>query len=136
MNGAPKSFSAEGTDMNIQRHRILGTVLLAATLACQPILARAEIISTEQLTAQHNTAAERARVQSFVERAGAAGKLRALGVDGALAKDRIDALSDEEVHNLASRIDALPAGGNFGSFSDEQVIVILLLVIIVIILVS
>ena len=122
--------------MNFKRYRILGTALLAAALVIQPTLARAEIVTTEQLTAQHNTDAERARIQSFVDRAGAAGKLRALGVDGAFAKARIGALSDEEVHTLAGKIDSLPAGGNFGSFSDEQVIIILLILVIVIILVS
>jgi hypothetical protein len=34
---------------------------MAAALVFQPTLARAEIITTEQLTAQHNTDAERAR---------------------------------------------------------------------------
>jgi hypothetical protein len=41
-----------------------------------------------------------------------------------LSKARIGALSDEEVHTLAGKIDSLPAGGNFGSFSDEQVIIV------------
>jgi hypothetical protein len=122
--------------MNIKRYRILGTALMASALVFQPLLAKAEIITTEQITAQHNTDAERAKVQSFVDRASAAGKLRALGVDGAFVKDRIAALSDEEVHALAGKIDSLPAGGNFGSFSDEQVIIILLILVIVIILVS
>ncbi len=120
--------------MDIKRFRLLGAALLATTVLLQPLAAKAEIVSTEQLTARHNVEAERARVQAFVDRAGAAGKLRALGVDSAFAKERIDALSDAEVHALASKIDALPAGGNFAGFTDEQIIIVLLLIILVVVL--
>ena len=120
--------------MKIRRYRPFGVALVAAAVLFQPILARAEIVSTEQLTAQHSTDAERARIQAFVERAGAAGQLQAQGVDSLVAKDRIAALSDQEVHALAGKIDSLPAGGNFGSFTDEQIIIVLLLVILVAVL--
>ncbi len=122
--------------MKLKTHRILAVALLAGALAAEPMAAWAGIVTTQQLTARQNADAERARVQAFVDRAGAAGQLRALGVDAVFAKERIAALSDEEVHSLAGRIDALPAGGNFGSFTDEQIIIVLLLVILVIVLVS
>jgi hypothetical protein len=122
--------------MDMKPVRVVGSALLALTLAFQAPAASAGIVTTEQLTAQQNTNAERARIQAFVDRAGAAGQLRAMGVEGTLARDRVAALSDAEVHQLASRIDSLPAGGNFGSFTDTQVILVLLLVILVIILVS
>lgn len=115
--------------------RGLAAALLAAALSWQALPARAEIVTTEQMTARQQVDAERARVQAFVDRAAAAGQLRALGVEGANAKERIAALSDQDVHALAARIDALPAGGNIGSFTDEQVIIVLLLIILVAILV-
>jgi hypothetical protein len=122
--------------MLTKNQRILGSALVSAALLLQPLSAYAGIVSTEQLTARQNADAERARVQAFVERASAAGKLRALGVDAAIAKERIGALSDAEVHDLAARIDALPAGAGIGGFTDEQVIIVLLLIILVAVLVS
>ena len=116
--------------------RILGAALVSAALLLQPYSAQAGIVSTEQLTARQNLDAERARVQAFVDRASAAGQLRVLGVDAAIARDRVAALSDAEVHSLAARIDALPAGAGIGGFTDEQVIIILLLIILVAVLVS
>jgi hypothetical protein len=115
-------------------HGFAGAALAAALIGLAPS-AGAAIVSTEQMTAGHEAQGERARVQAFVERARAAGQLQALGVEGANARERIDALSDQEVHALAARIDALPAGGNFGSFTDEQVIIILLLIILVAVLI-
>jgi hypothetical protein len=121
--------------MTDKRVRSLAAGLFAVALLGQPLQARAEIVSTEQITSQQRSDAERARVQSFVERADAAGQLHALGVAGPAARARIAALSDDEVHALAGRIDTLPAGGNFGSFTDEQVIIVLLLIILVAVLV-
>jgi len=122
--------------MLTMNHRIAGTLLVSAALLLQPLAAHAGIVSTEQITAAQSTAAERARVEAFVDRASAAGKLRALGVDAALAKDRVAALSDTEVHGIAARIDALPAGAGIGGFSDEQVIIVLLLLILVAVIAS
>ncbi len=122
--------------MLTRNHRLLGTLLATAALLLQPLAAQAGIVSTEQLTARQNADAERARVEAFVERASAAGKLRALGVDAALARQRVASLSDAEVHQIAARIDALPAGAGIGGFSDEQVIIVLLLLILVVVLVT
>ena len=53
-------------------------------------------------------------------------------VDGLAAKDRVAALTDQEVHALAESIDALPAGGNLGT---NDIIVILLVAILVVLLI-
>ena len=58
--------------------------------------------------------------------------MQAMGVDGLAAKDRVAALTDQEVHALAERIDALPAGGNLGT---NDIIVILLDAILVVLLI-
>jgi len=55
-----------------------------------------------------------------------------MGVDGLAAKDRVAALTDQEVHALAESIDALPAGGNLGT---NDIIVILLVAILVVLLI-
>jgi hypothetical protein len=107
-------------------HSII-TAVTAAMLVLSPI-ARAELVETQELATQNQTEQDRAKVQSFVERASVKEKLEALGVAGLLAKDRVAALSEQEVHALAQRIDAMPAGG---TLSQMDMVVILLIAILV-----
>lgn len=122
--------------MNVLCLQPLGAIFLAAGLLFAPVLATAEIVTTDQIAAQRGTDAERAKIEAFLDRASVADQLQALGVDALNAKKRLSALSDDEVHELAGKIDSLPAGGNIGGFTDQQIIIILLLLILVVILVS
>ena len=106
--------------------------LLAVALSVQVSLAQAEIVSTDQITAQKTAEQDRAKVHAFLERANVKERLQAMGVSGVLAEDRVASLSEEEVHALAQKIDSMPAGGNL---SNTDLILILLLVILVAIVV-
>jgi hypothetical protein len=112
------------------------SALLTVALCLQMPLARAGIVTSEQLTAQHRSDTDRAKILAFIERANVRDRIQAMGVDGLAARDRVAALDDEEAHAVAQRIDALPAGGNVGSFTDTQVIIVLLLIILVVVLVT
>jgi hypothetical protein len=52
---------------------------------------------------------------STLDRADVANGLRAHGVDPQAAKDRVAALTDDEVSALKGRIDAVPAGAKSNS---------------------
>ena len=73
--------------------------------------------------------ADREKVRVFMNRADAERSLKALGVQPELARQRVDALSDEEVVRIAGTIDTLPAGGNLG---QTDLIIILLVAILVV----
>jgi hypothetical protein len=104
------------------------TITVAASMLTLSPVARAEIVQTQELATQNQTEQDRATVQSFVERATVKEKLEAMGVAGLLAKDRVAALSEQEVHALAERIDAMPAGG---TLSQMDMVIILLIAILV-----
>lgn len=106
----------------------LVTLAVVTALALQAPLARAEIVGTEALAAQSQSEQDRAKVQAFVERATVKERLEAMGLSGLAAQDRVGALSQAEVHALAQRIDAMPAGGNL---SNQDLIIILLVAILV-----
>ena len=72
--------------------------------------AQAALVSTEQLLAAGDGAAERARVLAFVERADVREQIVALGVDPDEAAARVQALSDAQVREIAGQLDQLPAG--------------------------
>jgi hypothetical protein len=73
-------------------------------------IAHAGMIGTDQVV--QTSQADRGAVLGFVSRADVAGQLQALGLDPATAKDRVAAMTDDEVRYLAGRIDAMPAGAD------------------------
>lgn len=106
----------------------IAAALVAAALVAQSPATRAEIIDTETLATQNQSESDRAKVRDFLDRATVRERLEAMGVAGLAARDRVAALSEAEVHALAQRIDAMPAGGNL---SNQDLILILLVAILV-----
>jgi hypothetical protein len=73
-------------------------------------VANAALVSTEQVLAGADGAADRARVLAFLDRAEVREQIVALGVDPNEAAARVRALSDAQVHEIAGQLDQLPAG--------------------------
>ena len=112
------------------RHACWG---LAAAFALQASMAQAEMLGPEAvLESSASTQADRDRekVKQFLDSNKLQDRLRTLGVDGLNANARVDAMSHEEVHALAERIDAMPAGG---ALSDRDIILILLVALLVVV---
>ena len=107
-------------------------IVLASTLFAQAPIARAEIVDTDALGVASQAEQERAKVRSFIERADVKERLRAMGVGGLVVGDRVDSLTEAEVHALAERIDSMPAGGNI---TQQEWILILLGVILLILII-
>lgn len=90
-------------------NRSVARVLIVCTLGLgMPMPASAGIVSTDQVVA----ATQRDEVRLFLDRAEVRDQMRALGVDPRAVRERVDALSEDEVASLASRLDQLPAGGS------------------------
>jgi hypothetical protein len=75
-------------------------------------------------------AADIARIQEALESRVVRQKLMDLGLSSEEAMTRINKLSDEQVHQFASRLDSLQAGGH-----DGGLIIVLLLVIIILLII-
>jgi uncharacterized protein DUF6627 len=102
--------------------------MFATAMIAQASLAHAELIGPEAALVQSQAEQDRAKVQNFVDRANVKERLQAMGVSGLVARDRVAALTEEEVHALAQRIDSMPAGG---ALSNNDLIIILLIAILV-----
>ncbi|HEY3076664.1 MAG TPA: PA2779 family protein [Burkholderiales bacterium] len=97
--------------------------LLIALMVWMPYqIATAGMIGTDQVVAS-SPQADRTTVLNFLNRADVAGKLQTLGLDPSTAKDRVGAMTDQEVQSLAGRIEAMPAGA-----SDAGVLLLIILV--------
>ena len=86
----------------------LGVLALSVHLP----VAHAAVIGTEAVVAAQQAEIDRIRVQDLLGRAEVKARLLAAGVDPDQVSARVDALSDADVHQLAAKIDQLPAGGD------------------------
>jgi hypothetical protein len=80
----------------------------------------------EALAAQRQ--AERGKLQDFLARADVQQQLAVLGVGPAAAAERANALTDDEVQQLAGRIDSLPAGAEISTTALLLVLIVILLI--------
>lgn len=88
-------------------NRVVARLLILCTLGLGlPLPASAGIVTTDQITAS----AERDRVRDFMAREDVRTQMESLGVDANSVRERVDAMTDEEIGQLAGRIDQMPAG--------------------------
>jgi hypothetical protein len=73
-----------------------------------PLPASAGIVTTDQIHAS----AERDRVKDFMAREDVRAQMQSFGANADTVHERVDALTDQEVSELAGRIDQMPAGGD------------------------
>jgi hypothetical protein len=106
--------------------RLIAKLLVVTTLSLglPMTAARAGMIGTEAVVTAEQMAAQRARVQQFLERADVQSQLQKMGVDPAMAKSRTMALTDQEIQQIAGKMDQMPAGG-----SDVLVVIVVIFLI-------
>jgi len=117
--------------MNSRNTRVLNAVALGAALLLPVQQLRAEMVSTEDLTAQPGAGTARDQARQGGGRTEVEAGLIARGVDAQLARERVAALTEAEVGALAGKLDQLPAGARL----TKTEFVLLLLVIVLVVLV-
>lgn len=89
--------------------------MLILSIAMLPFqAAQAGMIGADQVVAAAGAQAERQAVLSMVSRSEVASQLQSMGLDQNTARDRVAAMTDQEVHTLAGQLNALPAGAADG----------------------
>lgn len=89
-------------------NRAVARLLILCTIGLgMPLPASAGIVTTDQIHAS----AERDRVRDFMAREDVRAQLQSFGVNADKVDERVDAMTDQEVSELAGRIDEMPAGG-------------------------
>lgn len=89
---------------------MLTCCLLSMSLPMQQT--QAAMIGTETVLSQQESPVLRNRVNEFFNRSDVTNELQKLGVDTASAKLRVDAMTDNELQQIAGKIDQMPAGGD------------------------
>jgi len=106
-------------------------LMAAVTAACFLSLgfqgASAGMIGTDEYLAGAERAAQLGQVQAALARADVRAELERLGVDPALASERVASLSDAELSRVAGQLDSLPAGGDLLAVVGIVFVVLLIL---------
>jgi hypothetical protein len=98
--------------MNLKKMTCQGLVVSMLALSLQT--AGAGMIGADQ-AAPGAAQADRTLVMSVLSRADTASQLQSLGIDPQAAHDRVAAMSDQEVSQLAGDIRTAPAGADGGT---------------------
>lgn len=88
--------------------------LLILSLATVPFATQAALVGTDQIVASSQAPTDREKLSNFVARADVQKQLQDFGLNPDTAKERVNALTNDEVRHLAGKIDSLPAGADSG----------------------
>ena len=88
--------------------------LVVSLLALSFQTANAGMIGADQAAAAGAAQTERGMVMSVLARADTAAQLQAQGIDPRMARERVAAMTDQEVHAMAQDMQAAPAGAMSG----------------------
>ncbi len=115
---------------DLRRSLAVGMAVLMAVTTLPMGLAQAKMVTTDQVIEQSAPSDNRAQVRDFLMREDVRQQLTQLGVDPEEAARRVAGLSDEEVQQIAGRLDELPAGEGFvGVVIGAALIIFLVLLI-------
>ena len=95
--------------------RMICRFLAIAVMALPFQGVQAGMIGTDQVNSAASVQTDRSVVLNYLSRSQTVNELQALGLDPQTAKDRVTAMTDDEVGTLAGQISAAPAGGDAGA---------------------
>jgi hypothetical protein len=98
--------------MTVFKRLVASALIVSSTAMGLPLTAQAGIVSTDEVLSTAAQTSSRERVTTFLSRADVRQTLQDQGVNGDAALERVKAMSDTEVAQLAGRIDQAPAGGD------------------------
>lgn len=99
--------------MNLHFMRMISRILIASLISLVVPFqsAYAGIVGTDKVAISAQSQYDRDRVRAFMEREDVRKELQTQGVSVQTAQARVDALTDQEVQQIAGKLDTLPAGG-------------------------
>jgi hypothetical protein len=93
--------------------RFVSSCLIVGILSAGlPMTAQASIVATDEIASASSTLSSRNTVSTYLARDDVREAMQAQGVSPQAALERVQAMSDVEVAQLAGRIDQAPAGGD------------------------
>lgn len=98
--------------MRNHRHSLAAVLAVSLFISSIQSAAYAGVISTQQYLTAVDREATRARIDAVLAREEVRSKLEQYGVDPAMTDARLAALTDQELEQLATDLENMPAGGS------------------------
>ncbi len=86
--------------------------VLVTSLIFVPFSLNAAMISTDKAFKTEQTVENKNKVLEFLNRTDVAAKFESMGVSPQMAQERVNAMTQAEVNQVAKNIDSLPAAGD------------------------
>ena len=97
--------------------------ILMVCMVWTPFSLQAGMIGTDQIVSSAQDQANRDKVLNFVTRGDVVKQLETLGLSTSNAKERVAAMTQDEVSRVAGKIDSLPAGADGGWWIAAVIVV-------------
>ena len=116
---------------NDSKRVVAAAMAILMAMTSMPIgIANAEMVTTDKVIEQYNSTEDRTRVMDFMLREDVQQQMTLLGVDPEEAARRVASLSDEEIQQIAGRLEEMPAGeGGVGIVVGAILIIFLVLLV-------
>jgi hypothetical protein len=110
---------------------VVAAVIAGLFVTSMPIpRAQAALVTSDEIATQRSVAAERARLNDLIAREEVQRELKAYGIAPEEAQARVNSMTDEEVIQVAGRLDELPAGQSaVGAIIGAAVFIFIVLLI-------
>lgn len=106
----------------------LAVLMLFSTFSATVV--QAKMVGTDEVIAEQRSDVDREKIVNFMSRDDVQAEMQSLGIDPDEAMNRVATLSDQEVQQVAGKLDQLPAGeGAVGSIVGAIVLIFLVLLI-------
>ena len=103
-------------------YKLVSQVLIVC-MVWTPFSIQAGMIGTDQVVASAQDQSNRDKVLNFVTRGDVVKQLESFGISASSAKERVNAMTNEEIGKVAGKIDSLPAGADNGGWVAAVIII-------------
>lgn len=110
---------------------IVAAVIAGVFITSLPMpRAEAALVTSEELAIQRSASVDRARINELLAREDVQSQIKAYGITADEAQARVNSLTDDEISQVAGRLDELPAGQSaVGAIVGAAVLIFIVLLI-------
>lgn len=105
--------------------QLICRLLVISVMSLSFQAAHAGMIGVDQVIASSTAHADRDAVLRVLSRSEVSSQLQSLGLDAKTAAERVAAMTDEEVHSLAGKLESLPAGASGSDWGWVAAVIII-----------
>ena len=92
-------------------YRLIAQILIVS-MVWMPFSVQAGMVGTDQVVASAQDQLNRDKVLNFVSRGDVVKQFETLGLSASSAKERVNAMTQDEVNKIAGKIDSMPVGAD------------------------